>query len=641
MRVAAVDAAAEAAGIIPGITLADARALMPALTVVPSDAVADARELAALADWCGRYSPWTCSDSSAGEGGNGLWIDITGCAHLFGNEEAMLADLIARLERIGYSARAALADSAGAAWTVARFASPSKHESWHVIAPGQTQATLAGFSIAGLRLPAEAVATLERLGLKTIGDLDAAPRATLAARFGKDLVVRLDQAMGRCREPISPRQPAASIQARAVFAEPIGHLDDVERATRQLTEKACIDLGRIQHGARKLVLAVYRVDGKMVTVGVGTSRPVRDPQHLMRLFNEHLDKLDLGFGADVMALFVTVSDPLEADQLTLKNQRSNVRFHKSPPPRTFPERPPPWQRQERTGKSTAIRDSVRRAARADRGESPSLLSDADVEAAIGHLAEPAAPLTSAPKVTVTPTAPILSEADVEAAIDQLTDRLGNRLGADNVVRFAPHASYLPERAVVAFSPIGSSHGARPASAKPDPTLDIEIPWTRGMPRPLSLFLRPEPIDAVAPVPDDPPVLFRWRKQLHRVAWAEGPERLGTEWWREVGLSAMPEALRTRDYFRVEDTSGRRFWLYRNGLYRQSAAAPILVVSDRDAEPEKPHSNERRHVTAAPKTVPQAATKFEPSNHSAVAARPAAAEIVVDSAPTWFVHGLFA
>ena len=660
MRVAAVDAAAEAAGIIPGITLADARALVPALAVAPSDAVADARELAALADWCGRYSPWTSSDSSAGEGGAGLWIDITGCAHLFGGEEAMLADLIARLERIGYRARAALADSAGAAWTVARFASPTKHKSWHVIAPGQAQATLAGFPVAGLRLAAEAVATLERLGLKTIGDLEAAPRATLAARFGKDLVVRLDQAMGRCREPISPRQPVASIQARVVFAEPIGHLDDVERATRQLIEKACVDLGRIQHGARKLVLAVYRVDGKMVTVGIGTSRAVRDPNHLMRLFSEHLDKLDLGFGADVMALFVTVSDPLDANQLNLKSQRSNVRFHKSPPPRTFSEHPPSWRRQVSSSESAAQRDSVRRAEREDRRKYPSPLSEADVEAAIGQLAEPTASMTAsmtpAPQVPVA--APILSEADVEAAIDQLTDQLGNRLGADNVVRFAPHASYLPERAVVAFSPLGSplrsphrpplgsSHAARPDSAQPDPMLDIEIPWTQGMPRPLSLFLRPEPIEAVAPVPDDPPVLFRWRKQLHRVAWAEGPERLSTEWWREVGLSAMPEALRTRDYFRVEDTSGRRFWLYRNGLYRQSAAAPILVVSDRDAEPEKPHSNERRQVTAVPKvgsksgfkSGSKAGSKFEPFHPPAIAARPAAG---IDSAPTWFVHGLFA
>ena len=637
MRVAAVDAAAEAAGIIPGITLADARALVPALAVAPCDAVADTRELAALADWCGRYSPWTSSDSSSSEGGAGLWIDITGCAHLFGGEEALLDDLIARLERIGYCARAALADSAGAAWSVARFASPTQHKSWHIIAPGQAQAALANIPIAGLRLAAEAVVTLERLGLKTIGDLEAAPRATLAARFGKGLVVRLDQAMGRCREPISPRQSVASIQARVVFAEPIGHIDDVERATRQLIEKACIDLGRLQHGARKLVLAVYRVDGKMVSAGVGTSRAVRDPQHLMRLFGEHLDKLDLGFGADVMALFVTASDPLDADQLKLKNQRSNVRFRQPPPsvqPPPFrgkttkvtanPDRPPPWQSSERIGGNAATRDLRRRADNDDHETPYSILSEADVETALGQLSEPD-PTAIEWDESQSLNRPALSEAEVESAIDRLTDRLGNRLGADSVVRFAPCASYLPERAVRAFSPLAARE-----SAKPDSTIDIEIPWTRGMPRPLCLFLRPEPIDAVAPVPDDPPVLFRWRKQLHRIAWAEGPERLGTEWWREAGLSAMPESLRTRDYFRVEDTAGRRFWLYRNGLYRQSAAAPILVVTERGAEPEKPHSHERKHLTGVP--------KFEAPDVPTPGARPPAGGA---RAPTWFVHGLFA
>ncbi|MDA0261254.1 MAG: DNA polymerase Y family protein [Proteobacteria bacterium] len=547
-----------------------------------------------------------------------------------------------------------MADSAGAAWAVARFASLTGRKSWHVVAPGQAQAVLAGFSVASLRLTAETIVTLERLGLKTIGDLEAAPRATLAARFGKALVTSLDRAMGRCREPISPRQPAASVQARVVFAEPIGHIDDVERATQQLIEKACIDLNRLQHGARALVLAVYRVDGKVVTVRVGTSRPVRESQHLMRLFGEHLDKLDLGFGADVMALFVTVSNPLEADQLKLRNQRSNLRVHKSLPRHTAPLKAAPFKgRKDRTNLddrapwlAIPTPDQTAHAEAASGGELDSVLSEADVEAAISHLAEPQTdfPQTDFPQADFNKpgldepgcSEPVLNgaanafvstltDADVAAAIDRLTDRLGNRLGAENVERFAPHASYLPERSVVAYSPLASPPGAKPSAA----TVDVEIPWTRGLPRPLSLFLRPEPIDAVAPVPDDPPVLFRWRKQLHRVAWAEGPERMGTEWWREAGLSAMPESLRTRDYFRVEDTSGRRFWLYRNGLYRHGAAAPILVVGDRAAEPEKPHSYGRRQLTAVPKLA-------APSGATAV--RSAA---IPESTPTWFVHGLFA
>ena len=579
IRVAAVDAKAEAAGIIPGITLADARALVPGLTVVPADPLADVKELARLADWCGRYSPWTSCDTTAGESGGGLRLDVTGCAHLFGGEGALLADLVGRLDRLGYDARAALADSPGAAWAIARFTLLTESHPWRIVAPGQAQAALPNLSVAALRLPVEIVTTLERLGLKTIGDLEAVPRVTLTARFGDELVTRLDQAMNRCCEPISPRQPAAAVQTRVIFAEPVGHLDDVERATRQLVEKACVDLGRLQHGARKLVLAVYRVDGKMVAVTVGTSRPVRDPHHLTRLFAEHLDKLDLGFGADAMALFVTVSHPLAADQLQFERRVGHGWLPKSQPTRP-------------------------------------LLGDVDIEAATG-LADPAAPGQQSAELAA------LSEADGEAAIDRLADRLGNRLGADNIVRFAPHASFLPERAVAAYTPLS---GTRPGPPS-DQTVDIESPWLRGLPRPLCLFLRPEPIEAMAPLPDAPPLLFRWRKRLHRVTWAEGPERLGTEWWREAGLSAMPEPLRTRDYFRVEDTDGRRFWLYRNGLYRPAGAAPILVVGDREAEPEKPHSHERRKLAAVPKTM-------QPELAAARPATPA------EGAPTWFVHGIF-
>ena len=601
MRVAAIDALAEAAGIIPGITLADARALVPGLTVVSNDPLADAKELSGLADWCGRYSPWTSCDSTAGVGNAGLWLDVTGCAHLFGGEQALLADLIGRLEHLGYSAYAALADSPGAAWAIARFAPLTESCPWQIVSPGQAQVALPNLSVAALRLPAESVMTLERLGLKTIGDLEAAPRAPLVARFGDELVTRLDQAMNRCREPISPCQPAVAVQTRVIFTEAISHLDDVERATAQLVEKACADLGQLQHGARQLVLAIYSVDGKVVTLTVGTSRPVRDPNHLTRLFGEHLDKLDLGFGADAMALFVTVSHPLGPDQLQLKRQTRH-----GWPLKVLPTRKRPSD---------------------DDGMTTPWLTEADVQAVVCNPVDSPGPASPRQQSSAEPSG--FSKADVEATIDRLTDRLGNRLGADNVMRFAPQASFLPERAVVAYAPLT---GSPPSSAcligpSSDEMVDIEIPWLRGLPRPLCLFLRPETINAMAPTPDDPPVLFRWRKRLHRVAWAEGPERLGPEWWREADLSAMPEPLRTRDYYRVEDAAGRRFWLYRNGLYRNAHAAPVLVVSDREVEPEKPRSYGRQKLTAVPKIM-------QPERTTAQSTATA------EGAPIWFMHGIF-
>ncbi len=78
-------------------------------------------------------------------------------------------------------------------------------------------------------------------------------------------------------------------------------------------------------------------------------------------------------------------------------------------------------------------------------------------------------------------------------------------------------------------------------------------------RPLRLFVRPEPIEALAEVPDGPPLRFRWRRVLHDVAATEGPERIAAPWWRRANAP-------TRDYFRAEDSRGRRFWLYREGLF---------------------------------------------------------------------------
>ena len=660
--------------------LADARALVPGIAVAPGDPAADAGALAGLADWCGRYSPWTACDPEADAGGGGLWLDVSGCAHLFGGEAALLADLAARLEGLGYTARAALADGPGAAWALARFAAPGD---CRVVAPGRARAALAGLPVAALRLPAATASALERLGLATVGDLEAAPRASLAARFGGALVTRLDQAMGRRSEPISPRRPAASVRARAVFAEPIGHLDDVRRAARRLVEEVCADLGRRRHGARGLALALYRVDGKAATSAIGTARPSRDPRHLERLLAERLEALDLGFGADAMALSVTRAQPLAAEQLSLPQISPSCPdlFRASRPARSLerpantwmagtspamteqgarrplrPARPPRTRSGGRdTGGGPSLDSRFRgndgrgaadvvgppapvtpaeagvqglprtRSGGGDPGAGPSLDSRFRGNDVLGERpSHPRHPRASGGPEPVPD--PIRGRAaagadEADAAFDRLADRLGSRLGAGNVVRFAPRASFLPERAVAACAPL----------AGPGAAAAVEIPWLRGRPRPLCLFLRPEPVAAMAPVPDGPPVLFRWRRRLHRVVWAEGPERLGAEWWREA-LPALPGAARTRDYFRVEDGDGRRFWLCRNGLYRAAAAAPVLTVDEGEAAPERPHRHARRRPGAPPEAPPS----------SPAAARAAPAEgAPAEGPPAWFVHGIFA
>lgn len=141
---------------------------------------------------------------------------------------------------------------------------------------------------------------------------------------------------------------------------------------------------------------------------------------------------------------------------------------------------------------------------------------------------------------------------------RLVDVLSQRLGASSVNHLAPRASHVPERAAL---PLPALHGAPPAWAKPP---------QRG-PRPSFLLRRAEPAEVMAVVPDAPPVQFRWRGMLHRVAQAEGPERLGAEWWR------LGEEHRTRDYYVVEDDAGRRFWLYRDGLYERENLQPQWFV----------------------------------------------------------------
>ncbi len=475
LRLIAVNNAAARAGLFPGKNLADARALEPGLYAVDADPVGDARALSGLADWCGRYSPWTAAAGLESDGSGGIWIDISGCAHLFGDESALLDDLAGQLARLGYSARFGVADTPGAAWAVARYGHGDRGDQIIVPAGGQ-EAALRGLPIAGLRLPAVIVGDFERLGLRRIGDLLALPRGGLAARFGAVLPQRLDQALGRIAEPISPRQPQPSLRVRMNFAEPVGRPEDIAAAAKQLLDVLMEKLDELGRGVRRLVLTLNRSDGQADNIEIRTNRASRDAGHLWRLLYEKLDRMQEDTSADnlvdLLILGVLRSEPIAARQTKLTGGHSG-----------------------------------------DPHESP------------------------------------------RAAIAGLVDRVTNRLGGDRVLQFQARESHLPERAQMAIpaltGPLASAH---PAPERP---------------RPPRLLWRPEPVTAVAPVPDDPPVLFRWRGRSYRVARADGPERLETEWWR----ATAPLGEETRDYYRVEDESGQRFWLYRAGLYQSTAAPP--------------------------------------------------------------------
>ena len=309
LRLAALNSAAEAAGLVPGMPLADARALCPYLALAPAQPLEDARRLAELADWGVRYSPYVALD-----GADGLLLDVTGAALLFGGEEALLADLVRRVERLGFAARAALADTPGAAFALARYGAARA-----LIAPaGESEAALRPLPVLSLRLAPESVADLERLGLSSVGALLDRPRAALAARFGEDILRRLDEAVGRRGAPLNPRLPVPLQAARLAFAEPISTPQSIAAATRRLFDELCTGLKRDGLGARRLALALYRVDGRRASTTIATSRALDDADHLFKLFADKLEALDPGFGVETMTLSALAVEPIKPAQLGLR-----------------------------------------------------------------------------------------------------------------------------------------------------------------------------------------------------------------------------------------------------------------------------------------------------------------------------------
>jgi protein ImuB len=452
LRLAAVDARARKAGLHPGLGLAEARARCPDLVATRHDPDGDDAALKSLALWAQRWSP------SIARVADGLLLDATGAAHLFGGEDEWLASIPRELGRFGLNARAGLADTIGAAWAAARYGASAATR----IAPGETRTALADYPPAALRLSSDILGDLDRLGLRRIADLAALvrasdPRRGLDARFGPEPLRRLRQAFGEIDEPLDPDIPVPAMRARLTFAEPVSTPEDIARIVERLALELCAKLEAAELGLRRARLIALRADGTAAHLALGTSRPMRDAKALVRLFAEHLPKLDPGFGIDTALLDAEIASPL------------------------------------------SLRQSV------------IALPDGDPD--LGDLAP-------------------------------LVDRLINRLGAANVVRLAPFESHIPERAQIRL-----------------PALGVVPPHLRGAkppanPRPLRLLAWPEPIEALAELPDGPPRRFRWRKRLHDVVRAEGPERIEPEWWR---APAPP-----RDYFAIDDREGHRFWVYREG-----------------------------------------------------------------------------
>ena len=301
--VCAADAAAQHLGLRPGMAATQAQALVAGLQIHDAEPAADKAALNRLAVWAlRRYSPVVAADPP-----DGLVIDASGAAHLHGGEEAMLADLTRRLTAAGIQARAAMAGTLGAAHALARHrASPTL-----VVASDATGAAIADLPIAALRLSANGLEALRRLGFETIGEVAAQPRAPLALRFGPEVCRRLDQAFGRAGEPITPVAAPERIEARRNFAEPISTAETIARYIGLLVADLCFTLDHRGLGARRLDLLCDRIDNRIEAVRIGTAKPVRDVSRLTRLLGERIETIDPGFGIERMTLAAPVVERLD------------------------------------------------------------------------------------------------------------------------------------------------------------------------------------------------------------------------------------------------------------------------------------------------------------------------------------------
>ncbi|HEY0300322.1 MAG TPA: DNA polymerase Y family protein [Rhizomicrobium sp.] len=467
----AVDRAAARLGLKAGMPLASARAMVNDLRVVEADPPADRATLKQIADWCDRFSPFVALDPP-----HGLVMDITGVGHLFAGESAsgeaaMLDRLCGTLGARGYGACAAIAGTAVAARALARFADRT------VVAPGDEAASLSPLPVAALDLEPKDTHAFERAGLKTIGQVAGRARSELTARFGKEMLFKLERALGRGEKPISPRRIPPAYRAERRFAEPVTSEDFIADTILGLAQSLCGVMEERGQGARLLEAAFFRSDGIVRRIAVETARPLRDAGTIAKLFRTRLDALsdplDPGFGFDLVRLCAVHTERL-------------------------------------------------------------------VPQSVGLEAKP----------------------DEDKEIAFLIDRLAARFGSHRVLAFRPQDTHIPEAAGVAVP-------AQYADA-------TKLAWERreaGEPprRPLRLFARPEPVDVIAQVPDGPPASFTWRRLRHGVTRAEGPERIAMEWWQSEDHKP------TRDYFRVEDDAGRRFWLFRDGLYGRETLAPKWFV----------------------------------------------------------------
>ncbi|MEJ0082210.1 MAG: DNA polymerase Y family protein [Puia sp.] len=456
MVITAANERALAKGIESGMVVADARAIFPSLEVLDDDPALSEKLLKAIAEWCIRYTNIVAIDSP-----NGIIMDVTGSAHLWGGEKKYISDIHLRLKNRGYNVRATIADSIGTAWAIAHFGANSS-----IVESGKQMESLLSLPPSALRLELNVADRLHKLGLHQIRNFINMPRSALRRRFGKDLILKLDQALGNEEEAIISVQPIEPWRERLPCLEPIITSTGIAIALQRLLDTICQRMKQEGMGIRKAVFTGFRADGKLEKLEIGTHRATLNAKHLYKLFEEKISTIEPDPGIELFMI-----EALKAEKISPHQEKL-------------------WD-------------------------------------AICGLENP--------------------------GLSELMDRLTNRFGNSPIRRFLPSEHYMPEKTFKESISLEES---------------TVTPWLTGRPRPLQILSRPELIEVTAPIPDYPPMLFRYLGKLHKIKKADGPERIEQEWWIQHGPH--------RDYYAVEDEEGQRYWLFRSGHYEENEKAKWFI-----------------------------------------------------------------
>ncbi len=446
MRINEVSASAKAKGIQAGMVVADAGIIFPDIKVFDDKPGLSEKLIKKLCLWCIRYTPIVTVDPP-----NGIILDISGCAHLWGSEEVYLKEITNKLKGLGYHIRAAMADTIGTAWAVCRYGKVKS-----IIQPGEQVEALQSLPPAALRLETDILERLQKLGLYQISSFMNMQHSALRRRFGQKLLLRLDQALGNEDEFIEPLIPVEPYSERLPCLEPIYTRTGIEIALERLLEILCKRLQQEGKGLRVASFRGYRIDNKIEQININTNHPSNTISHLFKLFELKIATIEPAAGIELFILDASKVEDIHPSQETFWTANSSLESKE---------------------------------------------------------------------------------------VSELLDRLESKLGSNIIHRYLPDEHHLPERSIKLSNSLKEKRTTT---------------WPMHKLRPIQLLNEPQRIEVTAPIPDYPPMNFRYKGKLHKVVKSDACERIESEWWLGGGLH--------RDYYIVEDEEGKRYWLFRLGNY---------------------------------------------------------------------------